>query len=227
MLYWDLTNFIRWLRCQYVRKTGRNQLRDLPGKEEKEDLKLQAKIFQAQELLKVSDHFLFSSQLDRLIEICIQASRFAVINKFVLVYDPLERAKLLFCSSEWINAGIDYIAKELASLFVTALLELKSNQTPRVEFTFQSKGRGGMRCFSTSESTSSSILQIIQAISPTLQNKGLQCVIKDPQNFDRLLHPNSITRFPDLGSKTTFYWAIKNGTMAELVMHLDRTTMSW
>ena len=122
-------------------KKGRNQLRDLPGKEEKEDLKLQAEIFQAQELLKVSDHFLFSSQVDRLIEICIQASRFAVINKFVLVYDPLERAKLLFCSSEWINAGIDYIAKELASLFVTALLELKSNQTSRFEFTQPRRAR--------------------------------------------------------------------------------------
>ena len=72
-------------------KKGRNQLRDLPGKEEKEDLKLQAKIFQAQELLKVSDHFLFSSQFDWLTEICIQASRFAVNNKFVL--DPLERVK--------------------------------------------------------------------------------------------------------------------------------------
>ena len=79
----------------------------------------------------------------------------------------------LFCCPEWIDKNYHdskTAASDLSLLFVSKLLERKTDQTSSVFITFQSKNGNAMPCFGFH---ATSVLQTIQNACPTFQNKGL------------------------------------------------------
>jgi len=125
-------------------------------------------------------------------------------------WDPVDAVCDLFCRPDWVfkyEGGLYELSMKLTVL----LASLKPDQIATFEFDL--KFDSDMHCFSHENRTSDSVLKILRAIFPTLQNKGRKAKNNGLQY--------SIERRERLGTRTLFYWGFLHETIptAQMVMH--------
>ena len=135
-----------------------------------------------------------------------QTQRAALLANFVpSSCDLLQRVMKLFRRSDWVYRYDKGISR-LGLTFITELLDLKVDQISTIEVDVHYLS--DMHCFSHVRRVSDSVLKIIQAVFPTLENKGLKYWMEiDQSSWYK--------------SRTVFYWCFRDSTTpnAELEMN--------
>ena len=145
-----------------------------------------------------------------------QERRAAVWGKGLRSYDPVENVGQLFSRTEWevdsyVQWEVDHYAavlQELPGRFVSALFNLKADQNTTVEFQIENIGR--IRCFANARRVTHSVMEIIQAIYPTLRTKRFGYYVES--------NPNRLNCFRTEDAKSTFHWCCRDGSTAQMVM---------
>ena len=145
-----------------------------------------------------------------------QERRAAVWGKGLRTYDPVENVGQLFSRTEWevdsyVQWEVDHYAavlQELPGRFVSALFNLKADQNTRVEFHMEDIG--DFRCFANARRVTHSVMEIIQAIYPTLRTKRFGYYVES--------NPNTLNCFRTEDAKSTFHWCCRDGSTAQIVM---------
>ena len=131
-------------------------------------------------------------------------------------WHPTDAVYDLLCRPDWVfkyDAGLYGGLYELSMKLTVLLLGLEPDKTATFELDLEFDS--DMHCFSHENRTSDSVLKILRAICPTLQNKGRKAKNKGLQYS---LERNERHR---LETKTHFYWCFLHETIptAQMVMH--------
>ena len=153
--------------------------------------------------------------------------------------DPVENVRQLFSRTEWeldsyAQWEVDHYAdvlQELPGRFVSALFNLKADQNTTVEFQIENIGR--IRCFANARRVTHSVMEIVQAMYPTLRTKRFGYDVEldyfntltryksnyeEEDYFKRLSNPNGLGGFRTEDTKSTFHWCCRDSSTAQMVM---------
>jgi hypothetical protein len=144
---------------------------------------------------------------------CVKATR-AGLLEVLSFWNPVDAVYKLFCRSDWVykyDGGLYELSMKLTFL----LASLKPDQTATFEFDVEFDS--DMHCFSHERRTSDSMLKILRAIFPTLQNKGRKARNKGLQYSIELRQGEG----PRFETRTLFYWGSLHETIptAQMVMN--------